>query len=119
MLVRKHGLRNARSGYRVGFEEPDTALPGRLAFPVGKSYLQDVVRARNGGATRANVARARGQPPQGPCRRTLGVGVLARPPVADRQTIEIEVVRDEVAAGPPHVRGVGLRPLDDLLELES
>jgi short chain dehydrogenase len=47
----------------------------------------------------------------------IDIGVLARPPVLDRQAVGVKIVRDEVGTGPAHVQGVRLGPLGDLLEL--
>ena len=47
----------------------------------------------------------------------LGVRVLAGPLPLDREPVGVQVVRDQVRAGPLHVRRVGFQPLGDLLQL--
>ena len=47
----------------------------------------------------------------------LGVGVLAGPPLPGRQPVRVQVMPDQVRAGPLHVRRVGLEPFGDLLQL--
>jgi len=47
----------------------------------------------------------------------LGVRVLAGPPLPGRQPVRVQVIRDQVRAGPLHVRGVGPESFGDLLQL--
>jgi hypothetical protein len=50
---------------------------------------------------------------------SLGVGVLARPPVCHRETVRVEVPGDQVGAGAGHVRRAHDEPLPDLLQLRG
>jgi MFS family permease len=86
-----------------------------LAFPGSGSGVDDLLGV--GGLdvlARDRVDDRGGEPLAQP---PLGVGVLAGPPVLGRQPVRVQVMPDQVRAGPLHVRRVGLEPLPDLLQL--
>ena len=84
------------------------AFPGRrggvddLLHMAALDVLADGLVDDRGGVQRA-------QPP-------LGVRVLTGPPLADREPVGVQVMGDEVGAGPPHIRGVGPEPLGNLVQ---
>jgi hypothetical protein len=86
-----------------------------VAFPGGGRGVDDLLHVAGldvlaGDRADDRLGEPLAQPP-------LGVGVLAGPPVPGRGPVGVQVMLDQVRAGPLHVGRVGLKPFLDLLQL--
>ena len=86
-----------------------------VALPGGRRGVDDLLHVPGLDVLARHRADDRGGEPL--AQPPLGVGVLAGPPVLDRQPVGVQVMGDQVRAGPLHVGRVGCQPLGDLLQL--
>ena len=86
-----------------------------VALAGGRRGVDDLLHVTGGDVLAGDRRDDRGGEPL--AQPPLGVGVPPRPPLGDRQPVGVQVVRDQVRAGPLHVRRPGPQPLGDLGQL--
>ena len=86
-----------------------------LALTRGGRGADDPLHVTGGDVLAADRRDDRGREP--PAQPPLGISVPPGPPLGHREPAGVQVVRDQVRAGPFHVRRPGPQPLGDLLQL--
>jgi hypothetical protein len=85
-----------------------------VAFPGGRRGVDDLLHVAGLDVLADDRVNDRGGEPG--AQSALAIGMLARPPVLHRAAAGVQVVGDEVGAGPAHVRRVGPEPFGDFLQ---
>ena len=86
-----------------------------VALAGGRRGVDDLLHVTGGDVLAGDRRDDRGGEPL--AQPPLGISVPPGPPLAHRQPVGVQVVRDQVRAGPLHVRRPGPQPLGDLGQL--
>ena len=86
-----------------------------LALAGGRRGADDLLHVTDRDVLAGDPGDDRGREPL--AQPPLGISVPAGPPLAHRQPVGVQVVRDQVRAGPLHVRRPGPQPVGDLVQL--